>query len=362
MCEDCGCMEGNERAYAEMAEHPHPHPHGHSHSYVVEKKEIHIHIHLDGAADVHVHPHAEAGSLPHQHPHPHSHDHEHIHNGAAHTHPHTHDHDHAHAHSHDHAHGDAHGNHHHSDGEHAHSHGGNAGHLHTHEHAHDHEPLPSELRRSRTIAVETNVLAGNDAQAQKNREWLKDKGVVAVNLISSPGSGKTLLLEKTLEALRGEIQCAVITGDMQTDNDAQRMMGKGAKVVQIETRSACHLDARQVEEQLVDIVAGGVKLLFIENVGNLVCPAAFDLGEQEKIALVSLAEGEDKPVKYPVLFHGAGVTLITKIDLAPYLDVNIEKYKESVKKVQPGARIIEVSAKTGAGMDNWLNYLRQILV
>lgn len=204
-------------------------------------------------------------------------------------------------------------------------------------------------------------MASNDAKAKQNREWLKARGVVAVNLISSPGSGKTYLLEKTLEALEGKIKCAVITGDMQTDNDARRMMGKGARVVQIETRSACHLDAMQIAERLAEVVDAGVKLLFIENVGNLVCPAAFDLGEQEKIALVSVAEGEDKPVKYPVLFHGAGVTVITKTDLAPHLDVDIGKYKESVRKVQPGARIIEVSAKTGAGMADWLNYLHRIV-
>ncbi|MBN2715760.1 MAG: hydrogenase nickel incorporation protein HypB [Deltaproteobacteria bacterium] len=233
-------------------------------------------------------------------------------------------------------------------------------HVHVHPHG-DEGELPSEQRRSRTIALETSVLASNDAKAKQNREWLKARGVVAVNLISSPGSGKTYLLEKTLEALEGKIKCAVITGDMQTDNDARRMMGKGARVVQIETRSACHLDAMQIAERLAEVVDAGVKLLFIENVGNLVCPAAFDLGEQEKIALVSVAEGEDKPVKYPVLFHGAGVTVITKTDLAPHLDVDIGKYKESVRKVQPGARIIEVSAKTGAGMADWLNYLHRIV-
>lgn len=325
MCEDCGCMEGNEKAYAEMENHEHSHSHGH----VTERKEIHIHIHLDSGADVYVHTHGGESGLLRRHPHQHPHD------DATHTHSHVH----------------------------THAHGGDDEHRHEHRYSNEDSdaPLPSEQRRSRTISLETNVLAGNDVKAQKNRDWLKAHGVVAVNLISSPGSGKTLLLEKTLEALKGDIQCAVITGDMQTDNDARRMMGKGAKVVQIETRSACHLDAGQIEEQLASVVSEGVKLLFIENVGNLVCPAAFDLGEHEKIALVSVAEGEDKPVKYPVLFHGAGVTLITKTDLVPHLDVDIEKYRDSVKQVNPGARIIEVSAKTGAGMDDWLVYLRNLV-
>ena len=369
MCEDCGCMEGNEKAYADMEKNGHSHSHGHPHTHVTEKKEVHIHIHIDSGAnngaDIHLHTsgHGGAAHVHHQHPHTHTHHHDHDHGGENHTHGHAHSH--THPHDHDHVDGNSHS--------HGHDHADHQDHAHAHTHAHDHgggshshghpetDVRPSEKRRSRTISLETNVLAGNDAQAKKNRDWLKEKGVVAVNLISSPGSGKTFLLERTLEALRDEIRCAVITGDMQTDNDARRMMGKGARVVQIETRSACHLDARQIEEQLSSVVADGVQLLFIENVGNLVCPAAFDLGEHEKIALVSVAEGEDKPVKYPVLFHGAGVTLITKTDLAPHLEANIDNYKESVKKVQPEARIIEVSAKTGDGMDTWLGYLRELV-
>lgn len=366
MCEDCGCMEGNERAYEEMGNHPHTHPHDHVHPHDngAAKKEIHIHIHLDGDADVHVHTHiaAYAHHAHHQHSHSHTHSHDHDHGDATHAHPHPHEHEHAHVHSGaaDHTHDDHHAHSHDHDHAHSHSHDAGEGKLQIHSHSHD--ELPSAQRRARTIALESNVLAGNDMQAQKNREWLKARGVVAVNLISSPGSGKTFLLEKTLEALKGEITCAVITGDMQTDNDARRMMGKGAKVVQIETRSACHLDARQIDEQLAAVVDGGVQLLFIENVGNLVCPAAFDLGEEHKIALVSVVEGEDKPVKYPVLFHGAAVTVITKTDLLPHLDVDIEKYKASVLRVQPGARVLEVSAKTGDGMESWLNYLREIVL
>lgn len=344
MCEDCGCQEGNERAYFSSHEtHGHSHAHGHAdvhvgshgHTQSHGAQEIHIHIHLEGAAGVHVHTHSGASSLQeHRAAHSHTHVHEHS-DGNLHTHVQVRESVHSHPHTHA---------------------GG-------HQHAHDgaDETLISEKKRSKTIKLETNVLAQNDAQAAKNRKWLNAKGVVAVNLISSPGSGKTFLLEKTLDALRGKIPCAVITGDMQTDNDAKRMTGKGAPVVQIETRSACHLNAQQIEERLQSVVAEGVKLLFIENVGNLVCPAAFDLGEQQKIALVSVAEGEDKPLKYPVLFHGAAVTLITKTDLLPHLEVDLDKYKASVKQIQPGAKIIEVSAKTGDGMDEWIEYLKELV-
>ena len=309
MCEDCGCREGNERAYFAREGHTHSHVHADG------TAEIHIHIHMVKAGEVAVHLHEHA-------------DHEHSH---AHGHDHSHDHEHSHAHDHEYS--------------------------HEHEHSHVDGGFTSQHKRTRTIELETSVLALNDRQAEINREWLARRGVVAVNLISSPGSGKTFLLERTLEMLRGRVPHAVITGDQQTVNDARRMQGKGAKVVQIETRSACHLNAQQVFEQLDGVVGDGVKLLFIENVGNLVCPAAFDLGEQNKIALVSVPEGEDKPVKYPVLFHDAPVTVITKTDLLPHLDVDIARYRANIKKVRPDARIFEVSAKTGEGMEAWISWL-----
>jgi len=182
------------------------------------------------------------------------------------------------------------------------------GHTHTHAHgdaahaAHDAAPAAAPRR----IVVEQSVLARNDALAARNRQWLDEHGVVAVNLISSPGAGKTALLEKTLDRLAGEVKCAVITGDQQTDNDARRLRGRGAAVMQIQTRSACHLNAGQIAKALPRVVKPGTRLLFIENVGNLVCPAAFDLGEHFKIALLSTAEGEDKPLKYPTLFAFGG--------------------------------------------------------
>jgi hydrogenase nickel incorporation protein HypB len=228
-------------------------------------------------------------------------------------------------------------------------------HEHVHEHPHEHPaPVGSETR---TVALQQKILSKNDEQAERNRAWLKEHGVVAVNLISSPGSGKTYLLERTLEGLRGKVSCAVITGDQRTDNDARRLQGKGAPVRQIETRDGCHLDAGQVGELLPEVAEKGVKLLFIENVGNLVCPSAFDLGESFKIALLSTTEGEDKPVKYPTLFSAAPVVVLTKMDLVPHLDWDAAACRSFLRQVRPGVFIFELSAKTGFGMEAWLDYL-----
>ncbi len=241
----------------------------------------------------------------------------------------------------------------------AHSHGHDHAHPHTHPHEHPHgdaavSPVTSETR---TVEIQQKILSRNDEQAERNRAWLKERGVVAVNLISSPGTGKTYLLERTLEGLRGKVSCAVITGDQRTDNDARRLQGKGAEVRQIETINSCHLDAEQVGRLLPEIADHGVKLLFIENVGNLVCPSAFDLGENFKIALLSTTEGEDKPVKYPTLFSNAPVAVLTKMDLVPHLDWNAAACRAALRQVRPGVFIFELSAKTGLGMEAWLDYL-----
>ncbi|MCF7847413.1 MAG: hydrogenase nickel incorporation protein HypB [Kiritimatiellales bacterium] len=234
--------------------------------------------------------------------------------------------------------------------EHHHTHEGDAHHHHHDDHAH-----------TKTVTLEQKVLAENDTYAQNNRAWLAERGIVAINLISAPGSGKTLLLEKTLEALNGKIKCAVITGDQQTDRDAQRLAGKGAKVHQIETISSCHLDAHQIAHTLPEVCEDGTKLLFIENVGNMVCPTAFDLGESFKIALLSTPEGEDKPIKYPVLFATAKTIVLTKMDLAAALEWDLPACRQYVQQVQPGAYTFELSAKTGAGMDAWLDYLKRLI-
>jgi len=230
------------------------------------------------------------------------------------------------------------------------------GHTHPHGHAHDHEHRGAD-RAGYVVKVEKSVLAHNDHIALHNREWLAKRGVVAINLISSPGSGKTLLLEKTLEALNGKIKCAVITGDQQTDNDARRLSGKGAAIHQIETKTSCHLNAEQVAAALPAVIKDSTQLLFIENVGNLVCPTAFDLGEHFKVALLSTPEGEDKPEKYPVLFAIVKLVLLTKIDLAEALDWDIKACQHSIQCVHPGIMTLKLSAKTGDGMSAWLDYL-----
>jgi hydrogenase nickel incorporation protein HypB len=235
-------------------------------------------------------------------------------------------------------------------------------HQHEHGHEHEHEGEHEAAQVARRIEVERRVLARNDEAAERNRTWLREHGLVAVNLISSPGAGKTLLLQKTLEALRGRIACAVIVGDQETDRDAQRLTGYGAPVRQIRTHASCHLNAEQVGEHLRAVVEPGTRLLFIENVGNLVCPAAFDLGELFKIALLSTPEGEDKPLKYPVLFHDAPVTVITKIDLVPHLEWSRTACVEAIRTVRPDARILEVSARTGEGMEGWLALLEGLVL
>ena len=233
---------------------------------------------------------------------------------------------------------------------HHHDHGD--GHHHHHDHEHSH---------TKTVTLEQKVLAQNDALADRNRAWLAEKGVVAINLISAPGSGKTFLLERTLEALNGKIKCAVITGDQQTDRDAQRLQGKGAKIHQIETISSCHLDAHQVSHAMESVIEDGTQLLFIENVGNMVCPTAFDLGESFKVALLSTPEGEDKPIKYPVLFATAKAIVLTKMDLADALGWDLAACRKYIQQVQPGANVIELSAKSGNGMEAWLNYLARLV-
>jgi hydrogenase nickel incorporation protein HypB len=231
----------------------------------------------------------------------------------------------------------------------------------SHHTRHGHGPAHPHEHDHRVVEVQQNVLAHNNHIALHNREVLAARGVTAINLISSPGSGKTLLLEKTLEALNGKIKCAVITGDLQTDRDARRLANKGAKIFQIETRTSCHLNAEQVAAALPEVLEEGTQLLFIENVGNMVCPAAFDLGEHFKVALLSTPEGEDKPEKYPVLFATAKLALLTKMDLAGPLEWDLQACRRSIQRVHPGMMTLRLSAKTEAGMDTWLDYLSSLI-
>lgn len=224
------------------------------------------------------------------------------------------------------------------------------------------QPASSAPRHhSQRIDLEARLLAANDAIAEANRRRFQREGIVVLNLISAPGSGKTTLLECTLDALRGRVPCGVITGDQETDRDARRLSGRGACVVQIQTHGVCHLDAPMVQSVLPTVLQGHPRLLFIENVGNLVCPAAFDLGETAKVALLSVAEGDDKPLKYPQLFLRAGAVLITKTDLLPHVAFDVTACRKHLKRMHPDSSILELSAKTGEGLDAWVRYLEQFL-
>jgi hydrogenase nickel incorporation protein HypB len=207
------------------------------------------------------------------------------------------------------------------------------------------------------VDVQQKVLSENDRLAGSLRETLRGNGVYCPNFISSPGAGKTLLLERTLELFPRETRVAVLTGDIQTDNDARRLARYGFPVRQISTGGSCHLDARMIERALADWKVETLEYLFIENVGNLVCPASYDLGENDKIVILSVTEGEDKPLKYPATFARASLVIINKIDLLPYLSFDVDEAKENVRKVHPGAEILELSATDGAGFSDWLAWL-----
>jgi hydrogenase nickel incorporation protein HypB len=215
----------------------------------------------------------------------------------------------------------------------------------------------------RTIEIRERVMARNDQLAAAVRHRLAGAGVVAFNLVSSPGSGKTLLLEKTLEALGDELEIAVVTGDVQTQNDADRLARHTSRLVQaVVTGGACHLDASQITEALEHIDLDRTELLFIENVGNLVCPAGWDLGEAGKIVVFSVTEGEDKPLKYPGIFRKASVAVLNKVDLLPHLDFDPERALANARQVNPALRFFRTSARTGEGLEEWFEFLRSQLV
>ena len=268
------------------------------------------------------------------HHHDHEHVHEHEHGDLVHSHSHPHSHEHGHAdrqHGHDTLHDD-----------------------HTaHNHSHD------DLARSRRITIEEDVLAKNNRLASFNRALFKEKGILVLNLVSSPGSGKTSLLERTLKDLSGRYRCAVIEGDQQTDNDARRIAATGVPVRQINTGAGCHLDAHMVMHATEAFDLDNLDILFIENVGNLVCPAAFDLGEAHKVVVLSVTEGEDKPLKYPQMFHNSGLMLLNKVDLLPHLSFDLAQCREYAGRVSHNLSIFEVSATTGQGLDAWYAWLEQ---
>ncbi|RPH35030.1 hydrogenase accessory protein HypB [bacterium] len=208
------------------------------------------------------------------------------------------------------------------------------------------------------ITVERKILEKNDEVANQNRSAFSDHGVFAINIVSSPGAGKTSLLEKTIEHLKGKLPLAVIEGDVQTDLGAQRVARYGVPAVQIVTRGGCHLEAGLVREALQNIGLSGIKLLIIENVGNLVCPANYDLGEAAKVVVASTTEGDDKPLKYPAMFRSASVLIINKIDLLPYINADLDTLRKNALSINPTLKVFETSCTTGAGIDEWCEWLR----
>jgi hydrogenase nickel incorporation protein HypB len=309
MCTTCGCAAGETRIEGEAHEHDHPHDHEHEH------------VHADGSVHRHTHSHASAGGLSFKPA------------GA-----HTHDHGHEHSHEHPHQHGDEH-----------HYGKGPAG---------SHVP---GLSQSRMVQIEQDILGKNNGYAAKNRSWLAERGILALNLVSSPGSGKTTLLCRSIELLQKRLPVTVIEGDQQTSQDAERIRATGAKAVQINTGKGCHLDAHMVGHALQTLQPAEDSVLMIENVGNLVCPAAFDLGEAHKVVILSVTEGEDKPIKYPDMFAAADLMLLNKCDLLPHLDFDVDQAIAYAQRVNPGLRVIRTSARSGEGMEEWLAWIGEQL-
>jgi len=316
MCTTCGCGSGQTKIEGEH-EQTHVHADGTIHS--------HPHAHGHGGEG---HDHAHPGH--HHHGHQHEHSHEHVHADGT---RHVHEHDHAHDPDHEHAHQ-------HADGGPAHSHA-------------------AGLTPAQMVRIERDILGANDEIAARNRRRFEDAGVFALNLVSSPGAGKTTLLVETIRALAAELPLAVIEGDQQTSFDADRIRATGARAIQVNTGKGCHLDAAQVERALAQLAPAEESVLFIENVGNLVCPSAFDLGEAMKVVVLSVTEGEDKPLKYPDMFAASALLLLNKVDLLPHVSFDVKRTIEYARRVRPGIEVLQVSATTGTGMAAWLDWVRE---
>ena len=313
MCTTCGCGSGE--VHVEGV--PHTHADGTRHAHAPDH--AHVHTHADGTTHSHAH-------------------------GPEHVHDHDHDHPPEHAH------------------EHAYEHAQDHSHDHTHDHLHYGVGAAGVsapgMSQTRLVQIERDVLAKNDDHARRNRAALAARGVLALNLVSSPGSGKTTLLVRTIELLAGRLPVAVIEGDQQTSFDAERIRASGAPALQINTGKGCHLDAAMVETALQRLALPEDSVLMIENVGNLVCPAGFDLGEAHKVLVLSVTEGEDKPLKYPDMFHSASLLLLNKIDLLPHVSFDVRRAIEYARRVRPGIEVLQVSATAGTGMAAWLDWVR----
>lgn len=243
-----------------------------------------------------------------------------------------------------------------------HRHDDGTEHSHAHDHDHDHGDHGGYTTGSQRVEVLESIFAENDVRAESNRRAFDGNSVRAVNLMSSPGSGKTTILAATLDELRDDVAVGVIEGDIATDLDAAKLAGRGAQVSLLNTSNGfggeCHLDAPMVNRALAGLDLAALDLVIVENVGNLVCPAEFDVGEHAKVMVYSITEGEDKPLKYPVMFRAVDVVLLNKIDLEPHLDADIAAYVDGVRQVNPAALILPVSARTGEGMSVWYDWLR----
>lgn len=283
----------------------------------------------------------------------------------------VHSHDHDQSHEHTHTDGTVHTHSHDHDRGHSHDHG--LSHDHSHDHIHVSDSKVSEQHGDHSgyetggerISILEDIFSENDRLAADNRRQLEENGVEAINLMSSPGSGKTALLEKTLAAAEGKLRVGIVEGDIETALDADRLGGYGAQISLLNTGNGfggeCHLDAPMVARALQGLDLSTLDLVLIENVGNLVCPAEFEVGETRKAMVYSITEGEDKPVKYPVMFRSVQAVVVNKMDLAPYLDFDMELFRANLEKVNPGVPVFEVSAKTGAGLDAWLEWVSPAL-
>ncbi|MBL7052436.1 MAG: hydrogenase nickel incorporation protein HypB [Candidatus Marinimicrobia bacterium] len=223
---------------------------------------------------------------------------------------------------------------------------------HSHDHRHD----------TKLVELHEDIMSKNEIYALENRKYFDENQIFALNFVSSPGSGKTTILEKTITACKDNFPIAVIEGDQQTELDAERIRHAGAQAIQINTGAGCHLDAHQIGHAIQDLEILQHSALFIENVGNLVCPALFNLGEHHKILILSVTEGDDKPLKYPHMFHESDIVIYNKIDLLPYVDFDMEKSKEFALRLNPNMQFLKISARTGAGMDSWIDWLKNNLL
>jgi hydrogenase nickel incorporation protein HypB len=291
------------------------------------------------------------GSHSHEHGPDHRHPHEHDHarsGGVGHTHDHEHQHQHDSSHAHDHVHPDG--------SRHSHAHAHNMVH-HDHGHGGDHG---HQLRAAPAVVeLETRILARNDALAAKNRAWFAGREILALNLVSSPGSGKTTLLERTIRDLKSELKFYVVEGDQATANDGERIRAAGAPAVQVNTGTGCHLEADMVARGLAELKPPPGSVVMIENVGNLVCPAMFDLGERAKVVILSVTEGEDKPLKYPHMFRAAEIMILNKTDLLPHVDFDVSRATANAREVNPDITVLLVSARSGEGLADWYGWLRR---